>query len=301
LQDIAKLVLIPVLMMLGIVLRWARVGIKARHLEFLIIYFAAPALLFTEAMKIELNPPSFGGLIEISLAYMGLCFSASYLLSRGLSSRERGTVVFNSTFFNSMFLPFPLIYAFYGDLSAAVLFSVPVAIVHNTIGIFLASYWGHGKVGRNVLVRAITYPPLVGFFVGFLAAPIVPEFVSTTAFDALRYIGISSVYLSLLFVGLVIPISRDSLFILRNQVSRLITVFRTVVSPMMALILILLTNPWGVAKETVIIMSLMPPAFTNMIITSRFGLDVKATSQSIFLPTFLSIGIVFALKFFALI
>ena len=65
-----------------------------------------------------------------------------------------------------MFLPFPLIHAFYDDLSVALLFSLPIMIVHNTIGVFLASYWGHGEVGRRILVCAVTFPPLVVFFLG---------------------------------------------------------------------------------------------------------------------------------------
>ena len=76
---------------------------------------------------------------------------------------------------------------------------------------------------------------------------------------------------------------------------------RLLVSPMPTLILIVVFNPVGIMKNTVFIMSIMPPAFTNLIITSRFDLDVKATSQSIFLPTLVSMGIVFLLRFFVLI
>ncbi len=300
-SDIIKIALIPALMFLGIALRQAKVGLRARHLELLILYFTAPILLFTEALKIELDSFSLGGIAGISLAYLTLCFAVSYGLSRQFTSKARGTIVFNSTFFNSMFLPFPLIYAFYGDLSIALLFSIPVIIVHNTIGIFLASYWGHGKVGRKALIRAVTFPPLIGFFVGVLARPMLAGFVSSSAFGMLSSLGLSALYLSLIFVGLAIPLSKDSLLVFRNRVAGIITLNRLLISPIIALILIAVLNPVGIAKNTIIIMSLMPPGFTNLIIASRFGLDVKATSQSIFLPTLLSLVAVFALRFFALI
>jgi predicted permease len=301
LNDILKIGLIPALMLLGMGLGRARVGVKAQHLEFLIINFTAPVLMFTEILKANLGAISIAGVAGISLLYLSLCFLLSYGSSRKLSGRERGTVVFNSTFFNSMFLPFPLIYAFYGDLSVALLFSLPIAIVHNTLGIFLASYWGHGRVGRRALVGAVTFPPLVAFFAGALARPALYGLVSTPLFGLLSDIGLLTVYLSLIFVGLAVPLSRDSLLLFRNRVAGLITLNRFLASPLLALLLTAFLNPAEAVRNTVIVMSFMPPAFTNLVIASRFGLDVRATSQSLFLPTFVSVGIVFALRFFSLL
>ncbi len=295
-SDIIKIALIPALMFLGVALRQAKLGLRASHLEFLIIYFTAPILMFTEMLKIELDSLSLGGIAGISLTYLALCFMVSYGLSRQFTSRVKGTIIFNSTFFNSMFLPFPLIYAFYGDLSIALLFSLPIMIVHSTLGIFLASYWGHGKVGKNVLIRAITFPPLIAFFVGVLARPVFTGFVSSSAFGMLSNLGLLTVYLSLIFVGLAIPLSKDSLFVFRNRVPGLITLNRLLISPIIALILIVVLNPAWIVKNTILIMAFMSPAFTNLIIASRFGLDVKATAQSVFIPSLMSLGIVFALR-----
>jgi len=301
LNDIIKIALIPTLMFLGVALKQAKLGLKASHLELLIIYFTLPILMFTEILKVELNSFSLGSIAGISLAYLTLCFMVSYGLSRRFTSKIKGTIIFNSTFFNSMFLPFPLIYAFYGDLSIALLFSLPIMIVHNTLGIFLASYWGHGKVERKVLIRAITFPPLIAFLAGVLARPMFTGFVLSQVFGGLHGLGLSTVYLGMILVGLAIPLSKDSLLIFRNRIPGLITLNRLLISPVLALILIAVLNPIGIAKNTIIIMSLMPPAITNLIIALRFGLDVKATSQSIFLPSLTSLGIIFALRFFAFI
>jgi hypothetical protein len=301
LDDIIKIAMVPALMFLGIALKQTKIGLKASHLEFLIIYFTLPILMFTEMLKMEIDRLSLGGIAGVSLVYLTLCFLVSYWSCRRLPSKEKGAVVFNATFFNSMFLPFPLIYAFYGDLSVALIFSLPIAILHNTLGVFMASYWGHGKVGKQVLVYATTFPPLVAFFIGVLARPILSGFVSSSAFNALNVLGLSTVYLSLILVGLAIPLSKDSLLVFRNRIAGLITVNRMLISPILALILVVVLNLVGTEKNTIIIMSLMPPAFTNLVITSRFGLDVKATSQSIFLPSLVSVGVVFALKAFEFI
>jgi len=300
-SGIVDIALIPALMLVGVALQWAKLGLKASHIELLILYFTFPILMFTEMLNPSLGSLYLGGIVAVALVYLILCFLASYGLSRGFSSRARGTIVFNSTFLNSMFLPFPLIYAFYGNLSVALLFSLPIMIVHNTIGIFLASYWGSGRVGKKTMLQTLTFPPLLAFLAGLLARPLLASFASSTAFDALHGLGLLTVYLSLVLVGLSIPISRDSLFFFRNRVTGLITLNRMLVSPILALILIAVLNPIGIAKNTILIMSLMPPAITNLVIASKFGLDIRATSQSIFLPTLVSLGIIFALWFFALI
>lgn len=301
LSGVIDIALIPVLMLVGVALQWAKLGLKASHIELLILYFTFPILMFTEMLKLSLGSLYLGGIVGVALVYLVLCFLASYGLSRGFSNQARGTIIFNSTFLNSMFLPFPLIYAFYGDLSVALLFSLPIIIVHNTIGIFLASYWGSGRVGKKTMLQTLTFPPLLAFFAGLLARPLLANFVFSTAFDALHTLGLLTVYLSLVLVGLSTPICRESLFVFRNRITGLITVNRMLISPLFALILIAVLNPTEIAKNTILIMSLMPPAITNLVIASKFGLDVRATSQSIFLPTLVSLGIIFALRFFALI
>lgn len=300
-SGIVDIALIPALMLVGVTLQWAKLGLKASHIELLILYFTFPILMFTEMLKLSLGSLYLGGIVGVALVYLVLCFLASYGLSRGFSSQARGTIIFNSTFLNSMFLPFPLIYAFYGDLSVALLFSLSIIIVHNTIGIFLASYWGSGGVGKKTMLQTLTFPPLLAFFAGLLARPMLANFVFSTAFDALHTLGLLTVYLSLVLVGLSTPICRESLFVFRNRVTGLITVNRMLISPLFALILIAVLSPTEIAKNTILIMSLMPPAITNLVIASKFSLDVRATSQSIFLPTLVSLGIIFALRFFALI
>jgi malate permease and related proteins len=301
LADIINLVLIPVLMVLGVLLARAKLGLKASHLEFLIIYFTAPILLFTEMAKADLSNLSLSSIVGISFACMALYFVVSYAMSRKLDDKAKGTVVLNATFINSIFLPFPIIFAFYGDLSIALLFALPTMIVHNTIGVFLASYWGHGKISRNVLIKAVTYPPLLGFLVGILAQPLLATHLTTPAFEWLHNLGLTTIYLSLIYVGLAIPISKDSLFVFRNRVTRIITLNRLLISPILMLILIAIFKTTGVVNGNLLIMSLMPPAVTNLLMVSRFGLDVKSTCQSIFLPTLMSLAIIFVLRLLAVL
>jgi predicted permease len=49
-------------------------------------------------------------------------------------------------------------------------------------------------------------------------------------------------------------------------------------------------------RHTLLLNSLMPPAITNVVIISSFGLDTESTSQSLFLPTFISLVSVFCLR-----
>ena len=299
--DTINLILIPVLMFAGILLGRVKIGLTQSRLEFLIVYITAPIMLFMEMLKADLGGFSLGSVVGMSLVYLVLCFAVSYGMARKLSDQEKGTVVINSTFINSIFLPFPIIYAFYGDLSIALLFALPTMIAHNTIGVFMASYWGHGKIGKQVLVKAITYPPLLGFLIGLLARPFLSSFAATQAFGWLSNIGLSTVYLSLIFVGLATPLSKESLFVYRNRITGLITLNRLLISPILALILIAIFNTSGIVNSVVLIMALMPPAVTNLVMISRFNLDIKSTCQSVFAPTLLSLAIIFILRLLAVL
>ncbi|MGQ9788970.1 MAG: AEC family transporter [Candidatus Hadarchaeaceae archaeon] len=296
LSDLTNLVVMPSLMLFGILLGGIKSGLKPKHLEYLLINIMAPILMFAEIFKADLSGLKMGNIVFLSVAYVGFCFGLSYFFSRKSNKKELGTVVINSTFFNNIFLPFPLIYAFYGDLTVALLFSLPTMILHNTVGVFLASYWGHGKFEKRVLTRAITYPPLIGFLLGFLARPMIPGFAGTSAFLWLHQFGLMTVYLSLIFVGMILPLSKESLLIFANRVTGIITFNRLLVSPIIALILAAIFIPSEAVKNTLLIMSLMPPAVTNLMIISRFDLDVKSTSQSLFVPTLLSVAVIFVLR-----
>jgi hypothetical protein len=231
----------------------------------------------------------------LALLYLSLCFMVSFLETSSLPKVERGTTVLNSTFLNSMFLPFPLIYALYGDISFAVLISIPIMIVHNTLGVLLASYFGRGKGGFSVILDALKFPPLIAFVIGVLLRPFSGSITSSLIFGPVENLGLLAVYLSLIFVGMHLPISKNSLKIFNNRGTGLTVLNRMLISPLIGVLLILGFGLGGLLARTLLIMSLMPPASTNMIIAARFSLDRKATSQSIFLLSFLSLAVVLAL------
>ena len=254
-------------------------------LEFFTIFLTYPALMLTEAMRIELQLAS---LSLFSLVYLLGCFLWSWFTSRDLPGPQAKTVVFNSTFLNSIFLPFPLINAFYGDLSAAILFSMPVMVVHNTLGLF---YLSSGRKREN-LKKIATFPPLLAFAVGMVLRPLS---WGGASFEYLHAFGKLTVYLSLILVGLYLPLSRQSVFFFSSRVPLQIFLNRMLFSPLLVSAFLPLFQD-QLVRRTLLINSLMPPAITNAVIISSFGLDVKYTSQSLFLPTFISLTTVLCLR-----
>jgi len=292
-SDILNVVLIPVLMGVGIGLQWIR-WLKPSYVEYALIYFTLPILLFVQGLAFE--GLRIGSTMGLALIYLSLCFLVSFVDTSSLPKVERGTTIFNSTFLNSMFLPFPLIYALYGDISAAVLISIPIMIVHNTLGILLASYFGKGEGGLSMIFDALKFPPLIAFIIGVLLRPFSGPITSSPVFDPIEKLGLLTIYLSLIFVGMYLPISKNS-FKINNRSTGLTVVNRMLISPLIGVLLIWGFGLEGLLARTLLTMSVMPPAFTNMIIVARFSLDRKATSQSIFLLTFLSLALVLALRF----
>jgi len=292
-SSILNVVLIPVLMGVGIGLQWIK-WLKPSYVEYALIYFTLPILLFVQGLTFE--GLRIGSMMGVALLFLLLCFLVSFVDTSSLPKVERGTTIFNSTFMNSMFLPFPLIYALYGDISAAVLISIPIMIVHITLGILLASYFGRGEGGPSMILDALKFPPLIAFVIGVLLRPFSGPITSSPVFDPIEKLGLLTIYLSLIFVGMYLPISRNS-FKINNRSTGLTVVNRMLISPLIGVLLIWGFGLEGLLARTLLIMSVMPPAFTNMIIVARFSLDRKATSQSIFLLTFLSLAVVLALRF----
>lgn len=291
--SVINVVLIPVLMGVGVGLQRVK-WLKPSYFEIALIYFTLPILLFVQGLTFE--GLHVGSTMGIALLYLSLCFIVSFLDTSSLPKIERGTTIFNSTFLNSMFMPFPLIYALYGDISAAVIISIPIMVIHNSLGTMLASYFGRGKGGFSMISNALKFPPLIAFVIGFLLRPFSGTITSFSVFNPIQNIGLLTIYLSLIFVGIYLPISKNS-FKINSRGTELTVVNRALISPLIGGLIIVGFGLGGLLAKTLFIMSLMPPAFTNIIIVSRFSLDRKATSHSIFLLTFLSLALVLVLKF----
>ena len=147
-----------------------------------------------------------------------------------------------------------------------------------------------------MIFDALKFPPLIAFVIGVLLRPFSGPITSSSVFDPIEKLGLLTIYLSLIFVGVHLPISKNS-FKINNRSTGLTVVNRMLISPLIGVLLIWGFGLEGLLARTLLIMSVMPPAFTNMIIVARFSLDRKATSQSIFLLTFLSLALVLALRF----
>jgi predicted permease len=274
---------IPLLILAGLVLQ--RLPASRKVLEFLTIFLTYPALMLTEAMRLELK---LALVSFFSLVYLLGCFLWSLLTSKGLPEPQAKAVVFNSTFLNSIFLPFPLINAFYGDLSAAVLFSIPVMVIHNTLGLLYLS----PVKEKKSLKKIVTFPPLLAFVAGIALRPLS---WSGESFEYLHGFGKLTIYLSLILVGLYLPFSLQSVFFFCNPAALRIFLNRMVFSPLFVLLFLPLFQD-QLVRHTLLVNSLMPPAITNVVIISSFGLDTESTSQSLFLPTFISLVSVFCLR-----
>jgi len=297
-MDHLKILAMPLLMLLGVVLRRLGMGTKAPKLEKLIICFTYPLLVLTEILRISASATVAGTIPLIAFLSLSCLLVLSLAETRGFPRRSRGTVILNSTFISSMFLPFPIIYAFYEDLSVAVLFSFPFILTRNTFGVILASHFGKGGDNARALLDALKFPPLLAFIVGACLLPFSEEIRGFgPVFEGLHTAGLLTVYLSLLLIGLYVPIPKRPKEFLENPASNLITINRMLLSPLPSVVLVLAFGLEGLARNTILIMSVMPPAITNVIIASRFNLDVEVTSQSTFTLSFLSVGLVFLLKF----
>lgn len=302
-MDYVKIAIMPALMLLGVALRQLGAGPKAPHLERFVVNFTFPLLMVTEVLAISVSAAFAGTIGLAAITFLTVSLALSFAQTTREKGPVRGAIILNSTFFNSMFLSFPILLAFHGgDFSVAILFVVPIMLIHNTFGVVISSHFGSGAAGKKALLGALKFPPLIGLAAGLLLKLFIPASAATAPeFSALNTIGLLTAYLVLVLVGLHLPIPKDPWNLLKNRAVWLIGVNRFVFAPIVGLVIIAVFGLEGIARSTVLIMSLMPPAITNMIISSRFKLDNGITSQSIFLLTLVSLAIIFSLEFLGLI
>lgn len=232
--SVLNIVMIPTLIGVGVGLQRVK-RLKPSYLEYALIYFTLPILLFVQGLTFE--GLHVGGTMGIALLYLSLCFIVSFLDTISLPKVEKGTTIFNSTFLNSVFMPFPIIFALYGDISAAVIVSIPIIIIHNSLGTMLACYYGRGEGGFSMILNTLKFPPLIAFLIGFLLRPFSGTITSFSVFDSIQNIGLLTIYLSLIFAGIYLSISKNS-FKINNRGTKLTLVNRAIISPLIMVLII---------------------------------------------------------------
>ncbi|MEM2674068.1 MAG: hypothetical protein QXW77_00320 [Candidatus Hadarchaeales archaeon] len=232
---------------------------------------------------------TFSGAMVLAVVGVAACFFAVLPLTFSLSKEEGAAMVLNSSFMNVAHLGLPVVYAKLGFeyMAPAVLYSVTVAVLN----LFLGTLLMHLLISRtpslrHIFAQTFTFPAvallLLALLLVYLHAPLPQDFRGFFS----KWISPCFLLILLLQVG----------YHLRIEASRkyakhvpAVGLARFVLCP---LVTVATCHLLGLKSELLtrpaLYLSMMPPAFFNLILAQSLGLDPRPYSLVLFSLTLLS-------------
>lgn len=275
-----------------------------------VVKLTAPFLIFVTLAKREFSIESipsilgvyFLGLFFLLLTYAIGSFGCKIMKLEGATAN---IYKMHSMFGNVVYLAYPLLSSLFGDdgLFYGVVFAIANDTLLWTLGIFLVNKHKKTSMKDNLkhLINGNTVALCSGLAVlivkmilgqSISSLPYVYE-VSGFIYDTLNSLGSTTFPLSMLFIGLIlseIKIEKVSDFIKRTHIFAL-ALFRLLIVPMVALILLSFTGDWidPVAKFVIVLELAVPCGTIVPALAAEYGSDYRTATENVFVTTVLGI------------
>ena len=202
------------------------------------------------------------------LTFMFVVFVFVYKL-RHYEGGVREAVFLASVFPNAVFLGFPVSMAFFGTLEMASIYGFFTVTLNVIVPDFMHSE-------RFTVGKFLKHPVTIGFLTGLTLHYGFREYVASVS-NVLFWAGPLMSYLSAVILGLRLPVR---LSVLKKYLMEalLVGTFRFVVSPLISLLFVLIFGiPWFRGLQLIMV-SLMPPALINIIMSQKHGWSPELVS-----------------------
>jgi hypothetical protein len=262
--------------------------VEVQHFVDLIVYVAAPCLIFSSVSRSTISLTDFTLLAGAALAII-FCMSALAFLILKLTRSSTKGLYLPLVFGNTSYLGYPVaLFAFGMDgLSRAVVYDMMNSLVIFSLGIFAIQ---HRNEIREVFRIPLLYAVVVGLAVNLLHIP-VPELV----FKPIELIGMITIPLALLVLGYKLTEIKLSAV----GTALLASLFKIGGGLLVALAIVHLLALDGLAKNVILLQATMPSAVMGMILAAKYNRDASLVASVVFITTVLSvISIPLILAFF---
>ncbi|NOY38555.1 MAG: AEC family transporter [Chlorobi bacterium] len=265
----------------------------------LVFNITLPLLIFSKISRLELSLSLLSDSIRyIVLVYVAflLMYVVAWLSTRLLKLPPRGEQVFlaHSMFGNIIFLGFPLMDALFPG-GEGILFVTLYHLVSSTIlwtaGVYLLNK-GHSTSGKEFLKKLFN-PNTLAFFTGLVVAAFSLK-LPRLFYDTFGKLGDTTLYLSLLYIGILLSALSPGA-VIRRRSTYLLSLNKLLLVPfLMIMVLFLLAHFFslymGETARSVLILETAMPCMANIVILAKvFGSDDHLAMENVFLTTILSI------------
>jgi len=262
--------------------------LDTKTLSELVVNITSPCLVYVSIAKREIVAADW---LVMGGAAAAIIFGTAVLMElyqRAAAIRSRGLFL-PAMFMNSgnMALPFSLLAFGAPGFDMAIIFYVTVALLHYSIGVFIAK----GRGGFQEIFRLpLIYAALAGL-VSSLFRVQLPSFLFTPVEM------LANVAIPLMILALGIQLHSLRVRSVRHAVAGVS--IRMGGGFLIAVLFVLLFGIGGLSRKVIFLDSLMPPAVFNVVLAQKYAADPDAVASAIVIGTLLSVVVTPLYLFFA--
>ncbi|KAF5432787.1 hypothetical protein C5S39_02805 [Candidatus Methanophagaceae archaeon] len=244
----------------------------------LIVYIAAPCLIFSSIATSDINLADFASIAVAALAILLIMVTFACLTLKLTRSDKKGLYL-PMTFGNTSYVGYPVaLFAFGVDgLSRAVVFDMINSVLIFSLGIYIVHH-------RNELQEVFKVPLLYAVVIG-LVVNLSKITIPQVLFLPIEMVGLVTIPLALLVLGYKlteIKISTAKIVLLASG-------FRILGGFLVALMIVNLLSLDGLVKDIILLQAAMPSAVMSMILAAKYQRDASLVASVVCITTLLSI------------
>lgn len=279
-----------------------------KYISALILKITMPFLIFTTMGNYSFTGETLKNglyifILGVVFILLGGFVSLGPCRIMGIRGKTKNIYAAQSMFGNVIFMAYPLLKAMYGDVGIvyAIFFNIANDAILWTLGVYLFNRH-NTRSWRDNLTHLVN-PNTIAFMGGIVMIALKALFHMEEAYayqkvwgvfyEAFNGLGHTTIYLSMVFIGLIL--SSVEIAGLRDVLSRsrylVYSVFKLLVIPVIALIFFRLANGYfDVFVKRIVVLQLAMPASTIVsALALQYDSDYNAATEGIFISTVLSV------------
>ncbi|SNR61692.1 AEC family transporter [Desulfurobacterium atlanticum] len=270
---------IYILIALGFIAGKAKKRLDTEGITFIVLYFLAPALVFSSFRKLHITVESFTYIAINGTVTIGSIWFIAFLFAKIFYKRRIPAFELSSSIMNIGYLGLPLIYVLFGEnaLGYAVTYMVLVTIIHFTIAVVALNPDSLKDGIVETLKIPLIYAVIFSFFFKNIPLPDGME-------KMLKLMGDSTMPLMLITIG--IKLSSIKMENLHTGISG--ALLRLIGGTFISFLTVKTFSCPELLKKTIFVQSTLPSAILNFVLCDRFKQDPDISASIIFFSTLIS-------------
>lgn len=277
--DIVLQTVIPVfaIILLGYIIGKFR-KIEIRPITDLVVYIAAPCLIFSSVSRSDINISDFG-IIAIATVCIILIQALLVFIAMKIAKSKKKGLYLPMTFSNTAFLGYPVaLFAFEeAGLSMAVVYDAVTALILYSLGIYIIHH-------KNDLKEAFKVPLVYAVILG-LIFNLFKISVPIAVMKPIEMVGMITIPLALLILGYKLT----EIKIQSTKIAFGASVYKIFGGLLIALLVVKVLSITGLTKNVILLQATMPSALMTMILCQKYHRDEAVVASVVLITTVLSL------------